>query len=350
MHPGTSCVTITNGTVALELALRACDIGVTDEVIVPPYSFVATATAVLMNGALPVFVDIDPETYCIDPAKIESAITPRTKAIMPVHFAGGVADMDAINDIASRHNLFVIEDACQAHLAEWNGSRVGTLGDMGCFSFQASKNINCGEGGAVISKNRDLLEKCYSIHTCGRQRGGIWYQHKYLGTNARITEFQGALLLSQISRAEEQADIRQDNAEYLADKIAGEFGLSVLGKYPSVTRHAYHLFVIRYDPGKFNGLSRADFIEGLRSRGIPSKPGYVPLHKEGYLRDAFSSATFKRVYSEADIKDYFGRIDCPVTERVCTEESLWLPQNLLLGSREDMDYIISAIKEIHETS
>lgn len=348
MHSDYNCVTISNGTAALEVGLRACDIGATDEVIVPPYSFAATVSAVLMNNALPVFVDIDPETYCLDPKKIEAAITPNTKAIMPVHLGGGVAEMDAINDIAKRHNLLVIEDACQAHFAEWNGSRVGTLGDLACFSFQASKNVNCGEGGAIICKDQKLFDRCYSTHTCGRRPGGVWYEHPFLGTNARLTEFQAALLLAQITRSEEQAKKRTKNAEYLIEKLSSIDGIKVSGKYPQVTRHAYHLFIIRYDASGFGGLPRAEFIKAMQDMGIPCQCGYVPLHKEGFLEDAFASRNFRKIYSAEDKKNYFDRIDCPVTDRICQEESVWLGQNILLGTFENMDYIADSIKKIRD--
>jgi len=196
-----------NGTVALEAVLQAAGIGYGDEVIIPPYTFVATATSCLSVGAVPVFVDIDPQTYNIAPTRIEEAITPRTKAIIPVHIGGCPADLDAILDIATRHGLLVIEDACQAHGSAWKGRRVGAIGDLGCFSFQASKNINAGEGRAVVSDDQELIERAWSVHNCGRIREGAWYQHEVLGSNFRMTEWHAAILLAQMTRFEEWPNV-----------------------------------------------------------------------------------------------------------------------------------------------
>jgi len=346
MHSVNICVTITNGTAALEIALRAADIGVGDEVIVPPYTFVATATAVMAVGALPIFVDIDPETYCMHPELIADAITPHTKAIMPVHIAGGVSHMDVIQDLAEKNDLIIIEDACQAHLAEWDHKKVGTLGDLACFSFQASKNINSGEGGAIIGNNEELVEKCYSIHTCGRVRDGIWYQHPYLGTNARMTEFQGALLKSQIKNAEEQTQKREENATYLRDKINAIPGLSTLGEYEKVTRNVYHLFVVKFNQSEFEGLSRDTYLKALQAEGIPSQAGYVPLYNEGFIQDAFQSTTFQRGYNPKRLEEYPGNIHCPNTEFACNSESIWIPQNVLLGETKDMDDVVNAFEKV----
>jgi len=340
------CVGISNGTVALEIALRAMDIGIGDEVIVPDYTFVATASAVLMVGAVPVFTDIDPLTYCIDPAKIEPNITPRTRAIIPVHFAGGVAKLDAIMAIAERHQLQIIEDACQAHLAEWNGKKVGTIAELGCFSFQASKNINSGEGGAIVGKAGRLMDRCYSIHTCGRDRDGVWYHHPHVGTNARLTEFQGALLRSQMQRAEEQARRRAQNADFLTEHLNAIDGIQVLGKYPQTTRHAHHLLVFRIQDQALDGLSRDRFIEALRAEGVPCQAGYVPLHRESFYQEAFASRAYRKVYGKEYLAGFAARIDCPNSCQASDRESVWLGQSLLLGSRQDMQDIVAAVEKV----
>ncbi len=342
------CVAIANGTIALEIALRACNVGAGDEVIVPSSTFFSTASSVLSVGALPVFVDIDPDTYCIDASLIEDAITDATKVIMPVHIGGGVSSMDEIKRIADKHNLLIIEDACQAHLAEWNNKKVGTIGDLGCFSFQASKNINSGEGGAIVGNNEKLMDKCYSLHTCGRIKGGVWYYHPFLGTNARLTEFQGALLSSQIKNAEEQLNKRTESASYLKKKLEQIKGIKPLGMYPQVTRHSYHLFILRYDANSFEGLSRDTFIKALQKEGIPCQAGYNPLHKEGFIKDAFNSTTFQRAYDKTRLDLYFNRINCPNTERACSSESIWIPQNVLLGPLQDMDDVYNALLKVSE--
>jgi dTDP-4-amino-4,6-dideoxygalactose transaminase len=262
-------VCVTNGTAALEVALRAAHIGCGDEVIVPPYTFIATATAVLAVGATPVFVDVEEESLNIDPTKIEEAITPRTRAIIPVHIAGCPADMDGVLEIARKHNLLVIEDAAQAHAAEWKGTKVGAIGDMGCFSFQASKNLNAGEGGAVLTNNPHWADQVWSVHNVGRVRGGRWYEHHVLGSNFRMTEFQAAILLAQLKRLPEQTERRTQNAHRLTEMLSQIPGIRPPRPDPRVTRHAYHLYIFRYDKNHFGGRPREDFLKALNAEGIP---------------------------------------------------------------------------------
>ena len=331
-----------NGTVALEVALRALDIGYGDEVIVPPYTFIATATACLSVGALPVFVDIDPDTYTIAPDQIEAAITPRTRAIIPVHIGGCPSDMDAILQLAHRHDLHVIEDACQAHAAAWNGRRVGSLGDLGCFSFQSSKNINAGEGGIVITRNEGLAELCWSVRNCGRVRDGAWYQHERLGSNFRMTEWQGAILLVQVERMEELAARRERSGDYLGDQLSEIAGIAPQRRDARVTQHGYHLFIMRYDAEAFDGLPRERFLDALRAEGIPCSPGYVPLYRERAIQTATSR--LRRFVDGAETA--YELPDCPATERACAEEGIWLTQNILLGAERDMDDIVEAIAKI----
>ena len=218
-HSAKYGITCVNGTAALEIALKALGVGPGDEVIVPAYTFIATASAVLMVGAKPVFVDIDPKTYNIDPEKIESAITPKTKAVIPVHIGGCPANMDKILDIAKKYNLRVLEDAAQAHGAEWRGKKVGALGDMGIFSFQSSKNINAGEGGIILTNDEELAEKAWSLMNVGRAKKGEWYMHYILSGNYRMTEFQAGILLAQMERMEELMKKREENAKYLTERL-----------------------------------------------------------------------------------------------------------------------------------
>src|SRR5688572_21688631 len=205
-------ITCVNGSVSLRLALIASGVRPGDEVIVPPYTFIATATVVLEANCVPVFVDIEPDTYNLDPGKIEAAITPRTKAIIPVHFAGQACDMDAIMAIARKHNLTVIEDAAHAHGGEYKGQRVGAIGHVGSFSFQSSKNLTSGEGGLIVTNDDALAARCRSIHNCGRVPGGAWYEHHVVSANYRLGEFAGAILNCQLDRLDEQTDRREANA------------------------------------------------------------------------------------------------------------------------------------------
>ena len=327
---------VPNGTLALELALQAIDIGPGDEVITTPYTFIATASTVLTVGARPVFVDIDPQSFNIDPAQIEAAITERTKAIVPVHLAGQPADLDGILKIARRHNLRVLEDACQAWGAEWRGRRVGAIGDLGAFSFQASKNITAGEGGIVVTNDPKLHELCWSLHNVGRTPTGAWYQHEILGWNLRMTEWQGAIQLAQLERLPEHMPIREANARYLAEALAEVGGLTPLPDDPRVTQHARHLFIMRYDAAAFGGHSRDEFIAALRSEWIePCSSGYVALHRSPAIRRALAA----RFGPDVELPS------CPVAERAA-EEAVWIFQYALLGDRSDMDSIVEAARKI----
>lgn len=325
-----------NGTASLEAALRAAGIGMGDEVIVPPYTFIATASAVLMCNGTPVFADIDPDTYNLDPAAAGAAITPRTRAIIPVHIAGCPADMDAFAALAKKHGLVLIEDCAQAHAAAWNGRKVGALGDMGTFSFQSSKNINAGEGGMVLTNSKEWHERCWSVVNVGRVPDGAWYEHRVLGSNLRMTEFQAALLRVQLTRLPQQAQRRWENAQILNRELAKIPGIRPMRLDPRVTMHAYHLYIFRYSPQEF-GMSRADFLRALNAEGVPCSAGYVPLYRNELFRTG-------RTYAGTQV-DY-SKVCCPVAERVCEDEAIWLFQSMLLGTPADMDEIVEAVGKV----
>ena len=326
-----------NGTASLEVALRAAGISSGDEVIVPPYTFIATASAVLMTNGVPIFADIDPDTYNLDPKAAEAAITPRTKAIIAVHIGGCPADMDAFPELARKHNLVLIEDCAQAHAAAWRGRKVGAIGDMGCFSFQSSKNINAGEGGIILTNSKEYHERCWSIINVGRIPDGAWYEHHVLGSNYRLTEFQGALLRVQLTRLEEQAARRWENAKFLNEELAKIPGIRPLQVDDRVTMHAYHLYIFRYDSAAFGGMSREQFTAALTAEGIPCSVGYVPLYRTDLFRTRGTVAGAKVDYT---------KVYCPVAERACADEAIWLFQSMLLGSREDMQDIVDAVAKI----
>lgn len=343
---------VSNGTNALIVALNQLDIKAGDEVLVPPYTFISTVQAILMNGAMPIFVDIDPETYQIDPAKIEAKITPRTKAILPVHILGMPADMPRIMEIAKKHNLLVVEDACQAPLTEINNQKVGTIGHAGCFSFQNSKNIPIGEGGAVVSNDEAFIDRCFSFQNLGLPYGtavGTFNAGSVrIGTKVRLTEYQAAIGLAQLQRLDEQTTIRENNAAYLKSKIENIPGIVPYKTYDSATRISFHLFSFRYKKEFFQGLSRNAFMQALRAEGVPCSGGYTPLNKQEFLKEAFASKNYKRMYHKdmLDYNKYMAQNQCPENDLLCTE-AVWFTQNLLLGSKEDMDSIASAITKIH---
>lgn len=326
------CITSSSGTAALEAALQALGVRPGDEVLVPAYTFIATASAVARVGAAPVFVDVD-ETWNIDPDRIEPAFTDRTKGIIPVHFGGRVCDMDRIRAIAERHGLFVLEDACHSWGAKWQGKGTGALGDCGVFSFQMSKNITSGEGGAILTDNDALAELFHSTVNCGRGGDGTWYGHVRLGTNARLTEFQAAILSAQLTRLEAQTLLREKNAAVL-DRALGEIdGLIPQPGDIRITRRAYHLYCLRVDPERF-GCSREQLVKAARAEGLPLSSGYtLPLYKQ----PAFAAGPWGRRYADCR---------CPVTEDLCSRNGMWLTHPILLGSEEDMQDIVSIFGKI----
>jgi len=336
-----------SGTTALLTSANALGIGPGDEVIVPPYTFVATVNIVLMQHALPVFVDTDPETFQIDARKVEAAITPRTRCIIPVHLGGSAVDMDAILDVAQRHNLFVIEDACQAHLAEWRHKKVSTLGNLGCFSFQASKNLNSGEGGAILTNDEGLYEYCLSFHNQGRGKSGASFGYVRNGANFRMTEFQGALLLQQLTRLEAQSRTRTENALHLTKLLKEIPGISPARMYDGCTRNAYHLYMFHYDDAHFAGLPRSRFLKALRAEGIPASGGYTPLNKEPFLKEALGSRAFKSIYTQQELAGYEERNHCPENDKLC-ERAVWFEQTMFLGAQSDMDQIAEAIRKVQK--
>src|SRR4051794_31162074 len=236
---GISC---TNGTAALEIGLRALGIVHGDEVIVPPYTFVATASAVVNVGGIPVFADIEPDTLCLDPADVERKITPRTKVIIPVHVAGRFADMDGLTRVAAKHGLAILEDAAHAWGSMLDGNGPGTLSKCATFSFQIRKNITAGEGGIVLTNDAATAELCRSATNCGRRTGSAWYDHDYLGSNLRMTEFQGAILLAQLARLDEQIARRERSAALLDARLSELPGVRIVRPEPRMTRRSYHLY------------------------------------------------------------------------------------------------------------
>jgi dTDP-4-amino-4,6-dideoxygalactose transaminase len=335
-----------SGTAALRLALLAAGIEEGDEVIVPPYSFVATASAVVEANALPVFADIEPDTFNIDPAAIEAAITPRTRAIIPVHFAGQAADMARILDIAGRHGWIVIEDAAHGHGATWQGRKLGSIGAMGCFSFQSSKNLTAGEGGIILTGSFELERLLRAFHTCGRYPERPWYEHHLIGGNYRMTEFQGALLLAQLARLEEQTRVRDENGRYLNARLSQIPGIRPLTRGHGETRHSYHLYIFRYDSKMFNGAPRDRFLVALQAEGIPCSGGYATGL---YAQPLFTANSFGPFGGarRGTAGPRFNPAGFPACELACAE-ACWLFQPMLLGTHDDMNDIVRAVEKIYE--
>ncbi len=335
-------IAVTSGTVALRIALWASGIRAGDEVIIPPYTFLATATSVLECNATPVFVDIQPHTLNMNPELLEAAITDRTKAIVPVHLGGCAADMDAIRNIAERHNLIVMEDAAHAHGGQYKRKRLGSIGHLGCFSLQASKNLNCGEGGVIVTSDDALAEECRAIHNCGRTSSGNWFDRNLLSGNYRMTEFQGAILNAQMTRLDEQIERRERNADRLTKRLDGLPGIVPQNRTSDETRKAYHLYSFLYDDAVY-GVPRSVYIQALRAEGIPASEGYtVPL----YRQPLFTQRGFGP-YTAASSYDY-SSVNCPVCDDVCASHGAWLLHYLLLGDDGDSDDIASAFEKLYE--
>ena len=341
------CLATSSGTGALQTSLAALEVGPGDEVILPPYTFVATLNVILNMYALPVFVDSDLETAQIDARKIEAAITPKTTAMIPVHLAGATADIDTILPLARKHKVPVIEDTCQSHLAEWRKRKAGTYGATGCFSFQASKNLNCGEGGAILTNDERIYETCFAYHWNGggRKRGALDLTDSIHGTKFLMTEFQAAMLLAQMSRLERQTATREGNAQYLASLLREIPGVPPARMYEGCTRNTYHGFLFRYQKDHFAGMPRAKFLKALAAEGIPTSAGYSPLNKRQYLKNALRSKGYQRLYSKQELARLEERNQCPANDQLC-EQAVWIMQSVFLAGRSDMDQIAEAIRKI----
>lgn len=344
---GGYCQATSSGTAALITSLASLDIGPGDEVLVPPYTFIATVNAVLLHHALPVFVDSDPATAQIDVTKIESQISGNTRCLLPVHLGGASCDIDRLMEIARRRGLHVVEDACQAHTGEWNNQRVGTFGDAGCFSFQNSKNLNSGEGGALLTKNESLYHRAQAFHNNGNGRfdhdGGFTGG----GANFRLTEFQGALLIEQHRRLEEQSRRREVNGAYMDTLLADVEGVTPKKKLAGTTRHGYHLYIFDYEPEAFAGMTKDRFREALRLEGIPVSGGYTATNKMPWVEQFLQARGFQRIYGKKRLDRWRDENQLPANDRMI-KTTCWLSQNILLAEKEDMELIAAAIHRIQK--
>ena len=333
---------VLNGTVSLELALRALNIGYGDDVIVPPYTFTASVTSIAMTGAMPVFADIEPDTFNISAESCERALTPGTRAVIGVHLGGRPFDADALKAFADKHGLFLIEDAAHAHGSEWRGRRTGSLGTAGSFSFQASKNLSCGEGGCVTTDDTALYEKLWSLHHNGRSFLDGSYDHPYLGTDARLAEWQCAILRARMGRVDADISKRMENAEYLEGQLARFPFFLPMKKDGRVTRNALHLMPFRYIKAGLNGLPREVFLTALKAENVcVVDSGYsTPVYDLEFLRTgAFKKAT-GRAFSPPAAEDMVNN------ERAARAEGCWMYHSVLLGEKRDMDKIAEAFGRI----
>ncbi len=341
------CVATGSGTQALHSSVEALGIGPGDEVITSPYTDPGTISSILSARALPVLADIDRESFQIDPKAVEKLITVNTKAIIPIHIMGQPCDMDSIMSIAKKHNLYVIEDACQAHLAEYRGKKCGTIGDLGCFSHQTSKTIACGEGGSIIGNNEQLMDMCYAVMNHGTNRKGRTIT---IGPKYRMNEFEGSVLLAQLPGVIERWKTRNENAAYLTEKLKDCPGLVPQKLYKGTESGSFYLYTMGYRKEHFNNIDRSVFLKAAKAEGINLSP-YISngLHKEPWVDHIIGLDVYKKMYSESRLKRYKEEMQCPVCDKICDEEMVMLwASGPLLGTKDDMDDIINAIMKIYE--
>jgi dTDP-4-amino-4,6-dideoxygalactose transaminase len=336
-------IAVTNGTAALEVTVAALGIGPGDEVIVPDFTFVATASAVLCTGAMPVPVDVSPETYCLDPKLVEAAITSRTKAVIAVHMGGHPADIDALGDLAKRRGLTLVEDCAHAHATEWKGRRVGSHGIAGTFSFQSGKLMTAGEGGMIVSNDDAFERRARSVHDCGRMPGEWFYSHYINGSNYRLSEWQGAVLSAQLSRLDDQTACRHKNARLLDKLLAQIPGITPQKIDPRCTRNSQYAYIIHVDTKHFAGVSVERLIQAMLAEGIPNQASYPPVH----ALHVFQNGEYRKRLCgmQASEQHDFLKAAYPNTQRAALE-TIWIPQTALLGDDEDMQEIAAAWQKI----
>jgi len=345
MHGAAYGLCVANGTIALVVALQAAGIGFGDEVIVPAYTWDGTATAVLFAGGVPVFADVDPDTYCLDVEAVRRAITARTRAILPVHLAMRFADMDSLLALAGEHNLKVIEDCAHAHGGQWKQRGAGSIGDIGCFSFQESKLMTAGEGGMVITSRLDYYEAMQTIVNCGRASLTDEHGIRKLGSNYRMTELQACLLVGQLEMLPGFREKRTNNAALLTELLGNIDGIRPLPPQPYITRSTYYTYIFQYRPRRQPALFRDLFVAALDKEGIPCDGRfYEPVYKSDLFYATPENSPQLALGRETPM-DY-NTVRCPVAERAAYDEAVWLPQFVLIGDEEDVHDVARAVEKV----
>ena len=321
-------VTTFNGTVSLEMMLTVAGIGPGDEVIVPAISFISTATAVSRVGATPVFVDIEPHSFNLDPERVTAAITPKTRVILAVHFGGPLCAINRIAKLAQEHRLILLEDAAHAHGSEWEGKRAGTFGLAGSFSFQNGKVMTAGEGGIVTTNDEEFYQQCRSFANQGRQPGASFFHHFTLSTNLRMTALQAAVLVAQLERLDRDIELRRRNEEFIRKELAGIPGLIWQNIPEHVNRRSHYLLLGRIDPKAF-GATRDVFYAQMAAKGIPCTPFYPhtlyrnPMYANGGCRVE----------------------PCPVSE-ACILDAFWFPHRVLMSEQGTLEQLVFTVKHM----
>ena len=336
-----------SGTQALHTSVEALGLGPGDEIITSPYTDPGTISSILSARVLPVLADIDRYSFQLDPDDVERRINQNTKAIMPVHIAGVAAHMERFVEMAKKHNLFIIEDACQAHFAKYQGKLLGTIGDLGCFSHQSSKVLACGEGGNIVSHNDELLERCFTVQNHGTSRQG---RTETIGPKYRMNEFEGAVLLGQLPTVMERHALRNKNAGYLTSKIKDIPGIHPQKLYDGTEEGSFYLYMMNYDKKEYNGADRSKYLKALAAEGINLSP-YLKngLHKEPWVDNIIERRVYKKMYTPQRLEQFKDEMVCPNCDIVCEDEMVMLwASGPLLGTKEDMDDIINALSKVYE--
>ncbi len=359
-------VLVANGSLTLEVALRAAEIGWGDEVIVPAYTFQATAAAPMAAGAIPVIVDIDPDTYCISPTAIEAAISPKTKAIIPVHLGAQMADMDEIMAIAQRHNLIVIEDCAHAHGAQWKGQGAGTIGDFGSFSLQSNKILTTGEGGVLLCRTQALAARAQSIVNCGRipQPSTVDEESTHplstilekfinfngqepafsMGANYRMTELQAALGSVALERFPDQVSNRENMLNYLESQLSIVPGIRLLKREPRHTRRSFYRYIFAIEPSVF-GAAHDEVCLALQAEGIPCTTGYRAMHRNSLFQPQRSRLPVPSAFPERfNLED----LRFPEAERACEQAAIWLDESVFRAGKKGIDDAIASILKVQQ--
>ncbi|MFP3953207.1 MAG: DegT/DnrJ/EryC1/StrS family aminotransferase [Candidatus Acetothermia bacterium] len=340
-------IAVTNGGAALIIALRALGIGIGDEVIVPSYTYIATASAVLHNNALPVIVDIEPEHLCIDPNRVVANITENTRAIIPVHYGGQIANMDEIMNIVEDYDLYLVEDAAHAHGTTWKGKKAGQFGDVACFSFQESKNITAGEGGMLLTDDDKIAERARSFRSDGRKKGRPGYEHHRLGWNFRMLEFQASLLNVQLDRFKNQIKMKTDRSNYLSKQLRDMDCFEPITDPPGTSLNGHYTYDIRYDRSCCPNVDIDDIIEAIQAEGVPCDQMYLPIDRSPLFSNSGAwPQSGMRFYTEYYPDDFQFRIsDMPVATRVLNEV-ITFPHRILLGTNEDVNDVVGALRKV----
>ncbi len=345
LQGGGHAVPMINGTITMEVALRAAGIGWGDEVIVPAYTFQATASAPMAAGAIPVIVDIHPDTYCIDPEKVQQAITDKTRAIIVVHLAAQMADMDAIMALAEEHDLVVIEDAAHAHGARWRDRGSGTIGDFGSFSLQSFKSLTTGEGGVLLCKDQHVAERAASIIDCGRPKDADGKEYT-MGVNYRWSELHAALGVIALERYPEQFAQRSQMANYLEESLSEVPGIQILKRDLRLTRRSLYRYVIKIDP-EFFRCNHDVFCKALSAEGIPVDTGYPGMHRYDLFQPGLSKLPVPMAFPEYF---EFEKMSFPVTERASEIESVWMGESIFRAGEEGIDDLVNGILKLAENT